>query len=697
MGAPKTLIVNVLFLIIDNISGCMKKLVRVFVLVLAGVLALVVLLLACGSLFGGPVASSYLNAHGEELVGRRVTVERVGLNLFTGSVRVKGLTVYEDDGKERFAGFDSLRVDVSLLRAVGRRVQVRRLRIAGLEVEVRRERSGFNFTSIIEHFQQADTAADTEQDTTGGGWVVSLHNMELVRGRLGYTDAQRGSRAGMNDLNLKVPDLTIGGSEGTDAGLTLAFDGGGRLTAKAAVDGTTNRFDAAVGIEGFALEQLRPYVAEAAQVGGLKGRLALRAEAKGQLDSLSDVDLRLWAGVDDAEMRDLSQGPVVQLGHLGVDVERMVPGKNVYDINGVEVEGLKVRYELFADGTNTLSRLLRQQPAGQEAAQPEPQEAEEPEAESAKAAQRPLHLRVGKLSLRDVSVTLADHTLPDEFEFAVKDVRLRAENLTASGANNARLMATLPSGGKAMVNWEGNISDWKLNQRLMLSVKNLHLTDLSPYMVAYFGMPFSDGVFSFTSLNTIRNSELKGDNKIDIFKPTLGEKRADVKPKLHLPVRAALYVLKDKDGKVLLPVPVSGNVDNPKFNYMKLVWKTLGNLIVKVVTSPLGTSDSVALDADGNVWIAVDADEHDFTSEQFYQIDRVAELAKVDESVTLDFCLYSRPDGGQRAAENHERRNRILRHHLAEAGVAEGQLSISEAPCDDTHRDEGYVVKIETR
>ena len=672
----------------------MKRLVRVFVRVLAGVPALVFLLLACGSLFGGRVAGSYLNAHGEELVGRRVTVERVGLNLFTGSVRVKGLTVFEDDGKERFAGFDSLRVDVSLLRALGRRVQVRRLRLAGLEVEVRREGSGFNFTSIIEHFQQADTAADREQDTTGGGWAVSLHNVELVRGRLGYTDAQRGSRAGMNDLNLRVPDFTIGGSEGTDAGLTLAFDGGGRLTARAALDGTTNRFDAAVGIEGFALEQLRPYVAEAVQVGGLKGRLALRAEAKGQLDSLSDVNLRLWAAVDDAEVRDLRQGPVVQLGHVGVDVERMVPGRNVYDINGVEVEGLKVRYELFADGTNTLSRLLRQQPAGQEAAGPEPREAEKPEADSAKAAQSPLHLRVGRLALRDVSVTLADHTLPDEFELAVKDVRLSAENLTASGANNARLTATLPSGGRAMVNWEGNIGDWKLNQRLMLSVKNLHLTDLSPYMVAYFGMPFSDGVFSFTSLNTIRNSELRGDNKIDIFKPTLGEKRPDVKPQLHLPVRAALYVLKDKDEKVLLPVPVSGNVDNPKFNYMKLVWKTLGNLIVKVVTSPARALDSMAVDGQGNMFIAVDPKEHDFTSEQFYQIDKVANLAKMDENVVLSLTLATRPGASDKEAENHDRRNKILRHHLKELGVPEKQFTITVAEPDKGVKQEGYIVEI---
>lgn len=674
----------------------MKKSVRVVTIVVASVLALVVLLLLCGTLFGGCAARSYVNGHGEELLGRKVKVGGVGLNLFTGRVKVKGLTVYEDDGESPFAGFDTLDVGVSLLRLVGKRVQVRHVRLAGLDVEVLQEGSRFNFTSIIEHFQQDSTERDEVEDTTPSDWVVSLHNIELVRGRVGYADLQRGSRWGMNDLNLTVPDFTIGGSEATDAGLTLAFDDGGRLTARAALDNMTNRFDVAVGLEGFALDQLRPYIVNVAHVDRLKGNLAVNAEAVGQLDSLMDMNLKVRASLDGAEVSDSRHGSVMQVGHLGVDVERVVPGQNVYDINRVELDGFRMRYELFADGSNTLSRLLAQQPAEPEAEQSRGDEAEKTEPDSVKAAPKPLHLRVGSVELKDVNFTFADRTLPDDFEFAVSDLRLTAENLSSSGTNNARMMASLPSGGKAMVNWEGNISDWKLNQRLMLSVKNLHLTDLSPYMVAYFGMPFSDGVFSFTSLNTIRNSELKGDNKIDIFKPNLGEKRADVKPQLHLPVRAALYVLKDKDEKVLLPVPVSGNIDNPKFNYMKLVWKTLGNLIVKVVTSPLRSSDSVAVDADGNAWIAVDADEHDFTSEQFYQIDKVAELAKVDESVVLDFCLYSHPDSKQRVVENHERRNKILRHHLAELGVAEGQFRISEAPCDGNHKDEGYVVKIES-
>jgi hypothetical protein len=301
---------------------------------------------------------------------------------------------------------------------------------------------------------------------------------------------------------------------------------------------------------------------------------------------------------------------------------------------------------------------------------------------------------VGVLDVKGVDFTFADNTLPDKFEFPVTDLNLKATNLTTAGNNNARMMATLPNGGKAMVDWEGNISDWKLNQRLRLSIKNFRLTELSPYMVAYFGMPFSDGVFSFTSLNTIRNSQLKGDNRIDIFKPNLGEKREDVKPQLSLPVRAALYILKDKDEKVMLPVPVSGNIDNPKFNYMKLVWKTLGNLIVKVVTSPARALDSMAVDGQGNMFIAVDPKEHDFTSEQFYQIDKVANLAKMDENVVLSLTLATRPGASDKEAENHDRRNKILHHHLKELGVPEKQFTITVAEPDKGVKQEGYIVEI---
>ena len=195
----------------------MKKLLRIIGIVLAALAALLILVFLCGTLFGGCAARNYVNNHGEDLLGRKVNVDGVGVNLFTGHVKVKGLTVYEDDGESTFAGFDTLDVGVSLLRMLGKTVYVRHLTLAGLDVDVLHDGNRFNFSSIIEHFQQDSTDVEKPEDTVPSSWVVSLHDMQIVRGKLNYTDVQRQSHWGMNDLNLAVPDFTIGGSENTDA------------------------------------------------------------------------------------------------------------------------------------------------------------------------------------------------------------------------------------------------------------------------------------------------------------------------------------------------------------------------------------------------------------------------------------------------------------------------------------------------
>ena len=666
----------------------MKKSLNIIFIVFAVCAALVVLTVVFGTLFGGCVAKNYVNSHGEELLGRKASVERVGVNLFTGHVSVRDLAVYEDNGTDVFAGFDSLDVGVSLLRLIGKTVYVRHITLAGLNVGIVQDGSHFNFSSIIEHFQQ-DTV-ERDEDTTPSDWVVSMHNIRLLRGQLNYTDVRKNSHWGFNQMDVHVPDFTIGGEDHTDAGLTLAFADGGSLTADVKINPRDNHFDAELGLQGFALDQVKPYLVDVAYIDEVKGHLALNAAASGRLDSMAAVSLAVKASLDGVDVRDKQHASVASLRHLGVDVPRVVINKNYFDINKVELKGLTARYELFADSTNTFSRLLRQPDTA--SAQADSTAAAQPETTAPASPAPPLKLRVGKLLVEDVNFTFVDHTLPDRFEYAVRDLQLSADNLTTAGMNNARLLATLPSGGKAIVNWEGNISDWKEYQRLRLNIKGLHLTDLSPYMVAYFGMPFTDGIFSFTSFNTINHSKLRGDNRIDIFKPTLGESRSDVKPQLRLPVRAALYILKDKDEKVLLPVPVSGNIDSPRFNYFKLVWKTLGNLIVKVVTTPTRALDSMMVDDEGRLFIPVDADERDFTSEQFYQIDKVADVAKMDENLVLHLNLVTRTGHSDKVLENNERRNKILQRHLVDLGVPEKQIVITTAEPDKAVKKEGYVV-----
>jgi hypothetical protein len=66
---------------------------------------------------------------------------------------------------------------------------------------------------------------------------------------------------------------------------------------------------------------------------------------------------------------------------------------------------------------------------------------------------------------------------------------------------------------------------------------------------------------------------------------TLGE-RVKSPGAVNLPLDLAIALLSDNEGKINFAVPVSGNVDNPQFQYGHLIRKAIINLITKIVTSP---------------------------------------------------------------------------------------------------------------
>lgn len=673
----------------------MKKALKIIRIAIITLLVLIVALVLFGTLFGGCVAQNYVNTHGQDLIGRQVQVDHVGLNLFTGRVAIHDLAIMEDNGSDRFAGFDTLDVSVSLLRLLGQTVYLRHITLSGLNVSIVQDSNQMNFQSIIDHFAKDSTEAEPA-DTTPSNWVVSLHKIHLTHGSADYTDLRRMAHSGFHNLNIFVPDFVIGGKEKTDAGLTVQLTKGGTLKADATWNAQTQDFTADLSLSDLLLDQLKDFNMNPDFVQEIKGALGLTAHVSGNLKQALDMNISGKVDVDNLDLIDSASTSLASLNHLGVDLNKMVLSQNLFDINSIVLDGLNLRYELFADSTNTLSRIFSkaQEVTDTTLAEAEPETVSDSATVDTTLQSIPLQLRLGHIDLNHINFTFADHTLPDPFEFPVTDLRLTADNITTSGNNNAKVFANLPEGGVLLVDWKGNISDWKLNQSLRLDVRNLHLTSLSPYMVAYFALPFTDGIFSFSSLNTIQNSQLNGKNKIDIYKPTLGERRNDVKPQLKLPVKAALYILKDKDDKVILDVPIKGNVDNPEFNYMKLVWKTLGNLVVKVATSPVRMLGNLGGSNDNELFITIDHHEPDFTSEQFYQIDQVAGVAKMDTSYRMLLQLHTRPTDDSIALRNQKIRNKLLQKHLSDLGVPKKQYQIIHLHPSDTVKVEGYSVTL---
>jgi hypothetical protein len=115
---------------------------------------------------------------------------------------------------------------------------------------------------------------------------------------------------------------------------------------------------------------------------------------------------------------------------------------------------------------------------------------------------------------------------------------------------------------------------------------DLELAPLSPYGGKYVGYAIERGKLSVDlSYRIEADGKLEARNQIILNQLTFGE-RIESPSATSLPVRLALALLADRNGVIDVNLPVSGSINDPQFSVMGLVFRMIGNLLVKVVTAP---------------------------------------------------------------------------------------------------------------
>jgi hypothetical protein len=137
----------------------------------------------------------------------------------------------------------------------------------------------------------------------------------------------------------------------------------------------------------------------------------------------------------------------------------------------------------------------------------------------------------------------------------------------------------------------------------------------------------------------ILNNQLSSENKIVIRNAELSKKRGGL---YDLPLKFALFLLKDRKGVIDLDVPVRGDLNDPTISIGKIVWNTFKNLIVKVATAPF---DFLArlISVDPNDIKAIEYDYLDttLTSERIKQLDLLLELEDKKEGLEIELVYFN--------------------------------------------------------
>jgi len=539
------------------------------------------------------IAAGNLGANGElTLDWQKAATVRVA----NAKANVDGFRLVPRHGRAAPVTWASMRASIPLVDLATSEARLDSLTLDGLTLDLRRLADGnLDLPGIVQPAPAPKTPAVPSQS-----WRWSIGHIGLGDGTLTLRDAKASDRR--NGIELKAGAFAIDGLS-DDMKKPVMLDLKGDLgKGTFAVNGTLKpqpldaQLDVAARqlnvapLQSLVTVPLNVRIASGllsmkgqlryADRGAAPAQLAYRGDATlGRvrvLDKVTDADFLRWNSLS-------ASGMTLRLGE----------GAPHADIGGLALDDFYARVIVNANGRLNLQDVIAgpEAPAAVSVTEARTAPAPAPAAATpppATPAGPPADIRIGQVTLTRGHLNYTDNFIKPNY---TADVTHLTGKVGAFGSLGGGAPAELTLEGQlddnAPVDIRGSINPLTPVAFLDVTAKaeGIQLANLSPYSGKYAGYPITKGRLNVDVHYLLDQRKLTADNHIFIDQLTFGD-RIEGPGIGHLPVKLAVALLKDSQGRIDVRVPVSGSLDDPQFSVAGLVWRAIGNLIVKAATSP---------------------------------------------------------------------------------------------------------------
>ncbi|HET6564169.1 MAG TPA: DUF748 domain-containing protein, partial [Xanthomonadales bacterium] len=199
----------------------------------------------------------------------------------------------------------------------------------------------------------------------------------------------------------------------------------------------------------------------------------------------------------------------------------------------------------------------------------------------------PMAITVAGFKITEASLDFSDLSLPLPFQAAIRSLDGSISTLATASEEPARvdLQGQVNEFGLARIGGSINAWDPAGFTDIQMTFRNLEMERITPYTIEFAGWEIDAGRMDLELDYKINKGQLNGANDIVIREMTVGDK-VENSTGTSLPLKFAVALLKDSNGVIDVDLPVSGDLNDPTFKISGIVWKAIGNLLVKVVTAP---------------------------------------------------------------------------------------------------------------
>ena len=591
----------------------MQKAIKIlFLYVLPVVIALIIIALVALP----HVAKKYVNEHGQEYAGRKLAVDQIRFNYFTNTLRIIDFKMFEQDDQQSFIAFDTLLIKINPVRLLSSELEIDQIRLVKPEVNIMRRDSVFNFDDIIAFIKSKPKGEPAKKSS--GPYKYVLKNISLEKGKLSFNDKGANYTNIMKDLKFAVPYISYNEEEISKVGLKFYFENGGFFQAGAHYNLKKGVYDADFTVNQLDIAPFLPYTRDYFRLKSMVGMVDGTFHLNGNISKLDSILISGEGKVSDFAAKDLSDRKVLGAKQGHVVMKDSWPMKFSFNFDAIALNEPYLFFEMKDSTNNFLNLMVPSLPSNQPFQ---------------------YYYAINHLEIENGLVDFRESSHGEPFNYNLDQISFAVDSVSSTSKwVNAYSAARLNKRGKLKVEMGIDPSN-PFELKVGYVMTNFQLSDLNLYSKYYVGFPILLGNMYYQGKTIIKARQILSENKLIIRNAKLGKKSGGL---MNLPLKLAVYLLKDINGDIILDLPLTGDLNDPKTKIGHLVWQVLKNVVVKVVASPfMALSRLMGVDPAEVKGIEFNYADTMLTDRHIRRIKLFTELEKKKPDMKMELTYYN--------------------------------------------------------
>lgn len=535
-------------------------------------------------LFVSVLTKYFIERYDMKYTGREITLNWAYVNPFTGYVNLDDLVIYELDSDEPFISMKGLSANMAMWKLFSKTYEIEEVKLTKPYVHIVQSEKDFNFSDLIEKFKP-----DPNKKKSNEVVRFNMLNMAIVDGEFHFDEEQTPvnyfvTKVNINSTGLRYDVDTLPVQFSFSSGL-----GTGDLAGNMTINLDNLDYRMAVKVDRFDLEVINQYLKDLTNYGTLAALLDAEISSSGNFKSVDSITTAGKIVVSDFHFGKNKNDDFASFEELAIDIIRLSPKNFIYHYDSITVKKPFIRYERY-DYLDNIQTMFGEGGQNVTAANANPNKFNLV-IEIAKLIQQisrnmlRSHYKVGRLAIYEGDFQFSDFSLGEKFHVGLAPFTAIADSVEKDRKRiKVKVKSRISPHGEMWVALSLNPLDssyFDLDYRF----HKIPLSLFNPYVKTYTSFPLDRGSIEFAGNWNVRAGNINSNNHLIIIDPR-ASKRVRNKDTKWIPVPLALAILRERGNVIDYKIPITGNLNDPNFNFWDVITDLLKNIFIKPVTIP---------------------------------------------------------------------------------------------------------------